>query len=60
MSDGSIISNQNDILKQTKCFYENLYTNKDDHLIDVDLNTEFSNLDIPKLTDTESDCHWKV
>ena len=54
MPDGNIISNQHDILNQTKLFYENLYANKDDSLKDVDLNIELSNIDIPKLTDTES------
>ena len=54
LADGSIISKQEDILKQSKYFYENLYTSKDDDLLDVDLNGEFSNINIPKLTDTES------
>ena len=54
MPDGSIISNQKEILKQTKYFYENLYTNKDEILKNVDLNIEFSNINIPKLTDIES------
>ena len=54
MPDGSVISNQDDILKQTQHFYENLYANKDDDLQDVNLDTEFSSINIPKLTNLES------
>ena len=54
MPDGKVITNQQEILQQTKLFYENLYTSKDDKLDNIDLNMELAGLDIPKLTDVES------
>ena len=54
LSNGDIITSQNEILSETKLFYENLYSSKDDQLDDVDLNEELNILNIPKLSIDEA------
>ena len=54
MPDGKVINNQTEILTEAKHFFENLYTSKDDKLDDIDLNIELAGLNIPKLTNDES------
>ena len=53
--DGKIITDQHEILNETKKFYENLYASKDSQLIDIDLHELFKNNDIKKLNKDESD-----
>ena len=55
-SDGSFLINQEDILNEAKHFYQQLYSSKDDELIDINLNDDFLNIsnDIPKLDGIES------
>ena len=53
--DGNIITDQHEILNETKKFYENLYASKDSQLIDIDLHELFKNNDIRKLNKYESD-----
>ena len=55
-NDGSFLTNQVDILNQAKLFYQQLYSSKDDELIDVNLSDDFLNIsnDIPKLDAMES------
>ena len=54
-NDGKIITDQQEILNETKLFYENLYSNKDSQLIDINLYELFNNKDIKKLNKDESD-----
>ena len=49
--DGTVTSNQEDIIEETKLFYENLYSCKE--VEDVDLNTILNFQDIRKLNDNE-------
>ena len=37
LSNGNIITSQKEILSETKLFYENVYSSKDDQFEDVDL-----------------------
>ena len=53
--DGSIITNQTEILKEIENYYTKLYENKDDTLEDVDLEEYMKNIDMTKLTNQESD-----
>ena len=54
MPDGKVINNQYEILAEAKQFYENLYTSKDDNLEEINLNHELAGLNIPKLSNDES------
>ena len=47
--NGVLITNQEEILKETAKYYENLYTSKDRNLWDIDLDTHMLNTTIPKL-----------
>jgi len=52
--DGTIISDQREILDETKAFYQNLYSDRDHNLLDINLEDEMQNLNTPKLSNTES------
>ena len=54
-NDGKIITDQFDILNETKRFYEDLYASKDSQLKDIDLFKLFRNTDIKRLNKDESD-----
>ena len=54
LSNGNLITSQSEILSETKLFYENLYSSKDNQLDDVDLNEELNFYNIPKLSIDES------
>ena len=54
-NDGKIITDQFDILNETKRFYEDLYASKDSQLIDIGLFGLFRNNDIKRLNKDESD-----
>ena len=49
-----IITDQHDILNEAKDFYHNLYSSKDKNLTDINLEKEFNDYDIPKLSSDES------
>ena len=53
-SDGTLITDQYEILNEAKLFYENLYSSKDANLTDINLENEFIDYDIPKLSTEES------
>lgn len=53
--DGTILTDQNEILEETRKFYDTLYSSRDNNLIDIDLDTEFQNVNLPKLSKLESD-----
>ena len=53
-SDGRIVTDQNDILKESENFYKDLYSNKDDPLAEINLTEYLKNVNLPKLTDNES------
>lgn len=53
--DGSMIVEQNEILKETEIFYKNLYENKDDSLDTVDLDDLMKDTEIPTLTNEEAE-----
>ena len=50
---GSNIVDQADILQEVKSFYVNLYSSKEDSLIDVDLLDLLSDIDVKKLKECE-------
>ena len=53
--NGLFIKDQDMILEEAKLFYQNLYSNKDYHLTDIDLEKEMLNFStIPKLDINES------
>lgn len=52
--NGTIVTNQQDILQEFKSFYEDLYASKENTLIDIDLFDLFRNIEIPKLDNYES------
>ena len=54
-NEGKIITDQFDILNETKRFYEELYASKDSQLKDIDLFELFRNTDIKRLNKDESD-----
>ena len=54
-NDGQIITDQFDILNETKRFYEDLYVSKDSQIKDMDLFELLRNTDIKKLNKDESD-----
>ena len=49
-----IITDQNDILKESELFYKNLYSNKDDTSAEINVKGYLKDLNVPKLTDKES------
>ena len=53
-SDGRILTDQHDILKESENFYKDLYCNKDDPLAEIILTEYLKNVNLPKLTDNES------
>ena len=53
--DGSMIVEQNEILKETEIFYKNLYENKDDSLDTIDLNDLMKDTEMPTLTNDEAE-----
>lgn len=53
-SDGRILTDQHDILKESELFYKNLYSNKDDPLERANLNEYLNINNLPKLSDNES------
>ncbi|KAK3104781.1 hypothetical protein FSP39_009989 [Pinctada imbricata] len=48
-SDGSVIENQEDILSETRNYFSNLYSQRHD-IEDIDLEREFENVNVPKLS----------
>ena len=50
--NGEIITKQKDILKETRKYYENLYSSKEHN--DVDILMHMQNTDIPKLEEQEA------
>ena len=53
--DGSMIVEQNEILKETEIFYKNLYENKDDSLDTIDLNDLMKDTEMPTFTNDEAE-----
>ena len=53
-SDGKIFTDQHAILKESENFYKKLYSNKDDTLSEINLREYLQNINLPKLTDNES------
>ena len=53
--DGTILTDQNEILKETELFYKNLYTKKQDNSDNIEIDNYFENSTIPKLSETESE-----
>ena len=53
-SDGKILTDQHEILKESENFYKKLYSNKDDTLSEINLREYLQNINLPKLTDNES------
>ena len=54
-NNGKIVTDQHEILNETKIFYEDLYASKDSQLIDIDLFELFRNIDTKKINKDESD-----
>ena len=52
--DGTIICEQEEILLETKNFYENLYKSKDNTLEDIDLENYMRDTNVMKITEEES------
>lgn len=52
--DGQVITKQQDILQETRNFYQSLYSDRDDSLFNVNLYEEFANININKLSNEES------
>ena len=46
--NGVLITNQDEILKETAKYYENLYTSKDHNLWDIDLDMHMLNTNIAR------------
>ena len=53
-SKGRMLTDQLDILKESENFYKDLYSNKDNPLAEINLTEYLKNVNIPKLTDNES------
>ena len=51
----TILTDQNEILKETELFYKNLYTKKQDNSDNIEIDNYFENSTIPKLSETESE-----
>ena len=52
--DGSVITNQTEILQEIENYYKKLYENKDDTLENVDLEEYMKDTNMPKLPNQES------
>ena len=52
--DGKVITDQSEIFNDAKMFYEDLYSNKDNNLTVIDLDSLFLNTNIRKLNTEES------
>ena len=52
--DGQILTDQHEILKASENYYKNLYSNKDEPMAEMDLTEYLKNVNLPKLTDDES------
>ena len=52
---GENIVDQNEILQEIKSFYKNLYSSRDDTLIDVNLEELLSSFNVPKLSNQEAE-----
>ena len=52
--DGKVITDQFEILNDAKMFNEDLYSNKDNNLTDIDLDSIFINTNTRKLNTEES------
>ena len=48
-NNGKIVTDQHEILNETKIFYEDLYASKDSQLTDIDLFELFRNIDTKKI-----------
>ena len=53
-TDNGIITNQKEILTEVKNFYQNLFSNKDHELQDIDFDETFGNSNSKKLTQEDS------
>ena len=53
--DGSIITEKNEIINETKHFYQNLYSSKEDGVCDTDLNDLLLDEDLNKLNKEQAD-----
>ena len=53
-TEGRILTDQNEILKEAENFYRNLYSNKDDPLSEINLKEYLKDTNLPKLTDNDS------
>ena len=53
-TEGRIITDQNEILKEAENFYRNLYSNKDYPLSEINLKEYLKDTNLPKLTDNDS------
>ena len=53
-ADGKIITDQNDILKESELFYKKIYSNKDDTSAEINVKEYLKDLNVPKLTNNES------
>ena len=49
-----MLTDQLDILKESENFYKDLYSNKDNPLAEINLTEYLKNVNLPKLTDNES------
>ena len=62
--NGVLITNKEEILKETAKYYENLYASKDHNLWDIDLDTHMPNTTIPKLEQQEANnrplSHYRI
>ena len=53
-TEGRILTDQNEILKEAEIFYRNLYSNKEDPLSEINLKEYLKDTNLPKLTDNDS------
>lgn len=51
--EGEIITDQKQILEETRKYYETLYANKENTLNDVDLNIHMEDMNVQKLNEEE-------
>ena len=54
MDDGKTITDQSEILNETKTFYEELYSCKDSQLTDINLHDILQNLEVNTLSAEDS------
>ena len=53
-TEGRIITDQNEFLKEAENFYRNLYSNKDYPMSEINLKEYLKDTNLPKLTDNDS------